>query len=112
MISRALSGLAVVTFPMAKNSGLAASFSGQAQKKTVAVTMWCCLVLAEGWILYAGGAAAASMTAVGAALTFLYYYCMAKKEFGGITGDLAGYFLQVCELVLTAVLAAVARFAI
>ena len=57
-------------------------------------------------------AAAASMTAVGAALTFLYYYRMAKKEFGGITGDLAGYFLQVCELVLTAVLAAVTRFAI
>ena len=52
------------------------------------------------------------MTAVGAALTFLYYYRMAKKEFGGITGDLAGYFLQVCELVLTAVLAAVTQFAI
>ena len=68
--------------------------------------------MAEGWILYAGGAAAASMTAVGAALTFLYYYRMGKKELCGITGDLAGYFLQVCELVLTAVLAAVTQFAI
>lgn len=111
VITRALSGLAVVTFPKAKNSGLAASFSGQAQKKAVTVTMWIALVLAEGWILYTGGAVAASMTAAAAALTFLYYYRMSQKEFGGITGDLAGYFLQVCELVLTAVLAAVSRFA-
>ena len=109
VITRALSGLAVVTFPMAKNSGLAASFSGQAQKRTVAVTMWLYLVFTECWILYTGGIAAAVMTAAAAALTFLYYYRMSKKEFGGITGDLAGYFLQGCELVLTAVFAAVSR---
>jgi adenosylcobinamide-GDP ribazoletransferase len=27
---------------------------------------------------------------------------MAYREFGGITGDLAGWFLQVCELVIAA----------
>lgn len=80
VITRALSGLAVVTFPMAKNSGLAASFSGQAQKRTVAVTMWLYLVFTECWILYTGGIAAAVMTAAAAALTFLYYYRMSKKN--------------------------------
>jgi adenosylcobinamide-GDP ribazoletransferase len=30
---------------------------------------------------------------------------MAMKEFGGVTGDLAGCFLQICELVCLAVLA-------
>jgi len=25
---------------------------------------------------------------------------MSKKQFGGVTGDLAGYFLQICELAL------------
>ena len=30
--------------------------------------------------------------------TFLYYRLMAFRQFGGITGDLAGYFLQLCEL--------------
>ena len=29
---------------------------------------------------------------------FFYYYKMSVQNFGGITGDLAGWFLQVCEL--------------
>ena len=33
-----------------------------------------------------------------AAFTFFYYKKMSIKNFGGITGDLAGYFLQICEL--------------
>jgi len=35
---------------------------------------------------------------VGAAISLLLYCCVSKHEFGGITGDLAGYFLTVCEL--------------
>ena len=31
-------------------------------------------------------------------LIFFYYRHMAVKEFGGVTGDLAGFFLQICEL--------------
>ena len=31
-------------------------------------------------------------------LVFLYYRLTAYKKFGGITGDLAGWFLQLCEL--------------
>lgn len=50
VISGALSGLAVVTFRWRRTADSPRAFSGQAQKKTVAVTMWCCLVLAEGWI--------------------------------------------------------------
>ena len=33
-------------------------------------------------------------------LVFFWYYRMSVREFGGITGDLAGYFLQICELAL------------
>ena len=32
------------------------------------------------------------------------YHQVAKKQFGGITGDLAGWFLQITELTLTAVI--------
>ena len=35
-----------------------------------------------------------------AALEYLYYYKMSQKEFGGITGDLAGFHMQLCELVI------------
>ncbi|MBR5017541.1 MAG: adenosylcobinamide-GDP ribazoletransferase, partial [Spirochaetia bacterium] len=31
-------------------------------------------------------------------LVFLYYRLTAYKKFGGITGDLAGWFLQLAEL--------------
>ena len=35
---------------------------------------------------------------VGATLACLYYVATAKRQFGGVTGDLAGLFLQLCEL--------------
>ncbi|MBO4523824.1 MAG: adenosylcobinamide-GDP ribazoletransferase, partial [Ruminococcus sp.] len=39
---------------------------------------------------------------VAALITMIYYHHMAYKEFGGVTGDLAGWFLQVCELSVAA----------
>ena len=41
-----------------------------------------------------------------AGMVFVYYRHICYHQFGGVTGDLAGYFLQVCELaMLTAVMA-------
>ena len=34
----------------------------------------------------------------GAILCLVYYRISAYKNFGGITGDLAGWFLQMCEI--------------
>ena len=42
-------------------------------------------------------------------LTVMYYHHIAYKEFGGITGDLAGWFLQMCELVIALTAAVVFR---
>ncbi len=42
----------------------------------------------------------------GAGCVFTRYYVVAKKQFGGITGDLAGWFLQKCEIWMLAALAA------
>ena len=40
-----------------------------------------------------------------AALAVLWrYHAVSRKQFGGITGDLAGWFLQITELTLTAVI--------
>ena len=33
-------------------------------------------------------------------LVFIYYYFMSVNKFGGITGDLAGWFLQNCEIAM------------
>lgn len=105
VLSRTLSALAIVTFPMAKGSGLAAAFSGSADKKRVRNVMIFYLLILTGLYLWSGGVCG-SLCIAAAGLMFWYYYHMSKKVFGGITGDLAGYFLQMCELViaLTAVL--------
>lgn len=99
-LSRALSGYAVAIFPCAKDSGLAATFSESADKKRARILLALQGILCAGIMMWFK--LAAGIAAVGAALLcFLYYYQMSKKKFGGITGDLAGWFLQICELCMT-----------
>jgi adenosylcobinamide-GDP ribazoletransferase len=101
ILSRALSGLAVVTFPLAKNSGLAATFSNEAKKRLTRNVMIVFIILcAIGMLLLNRKLGVIGLIA--AFIAFLYYYRISVKEFGGITGDLAGYFLQLCELIVAA----------
>lgn len=99
VFTRALSGLSVITFPKARTDGLAAAFSAQAGRKGTCAVMVLWLLLSGGCFLDAGGAMGAALLA-GGGICFYWYYKMALKEFGGITGDVAGYFVQCCELVL------------
>ena len=101
MLSRSLSGISVVSFRAAKNSGLLRTFQDGAQKKRVRVVLivWACVC--GGIMLYLSWKTAVIVILV-ALFVFLYYYRMSRKQFGGITGDLAGYFLQVCELAMLA----------
>ena len=98
-VSRAFSGLSVVSFPCAKSSGLAAGFSETAVKRAVKITMGMFLAVCAVLMFVLSPGAAAGMW-LAALLSFWYYHRMSGKEFGGITGDLAGFFLQVCELVM------------
>ena len=99
---RALSGLAVAAFPLAKNTGLAHTFASAADRSTVrhvlfglAFALCAALTALGGWGL-----------ALAAVLIFIRYYVVSKKQFGGITGDLAGWFLQKAELWMLAALCA------
>ena len=101
MFSRSLSGISVVSFRAAKNSGLLRTFQDGAQKKRVRVVLivWACVC--GGIMLYLSWKTAV-IVILAALFVFLYYYRMSRKQFGGITGDLAGDFLQVCELAMLA----------
>lgn len=99
VLTRALSGLAVVSFPKAKEDGLAAVFSKAASEKVVQAVMVVYVMASGGYMVLCGGITGV-VCLIGAAVTFFLYYKMSVREFGGITGDLAGYFLQICELVL------------
>lgn len=95
-LSRVLSGIAVVSFPSAKQEGTLYLFADKAHKRVVRTALYgqgiLCIVFMLRTSLMAGGMAAAA-----ALLTFAYYYYRSKKEFGGITGDTAGYFVTLCE---------------
>lgn len=101
VLSRSLSGISVLTFPHARTDGLASTFSKHAKRKTTLVVLSCFLLASACIMIWlqpvCGG------LGVGSALLFFFYYQrLALREFGGVTGDLAGYFLQMCELILAA----------
>lgn len=107
VISRALSGWAVTMKKGAKKDGLAAAFRNPAKEGAVWVSTGIYLLTCGAILFLSGGFRYLLVTAAAAGTVFFYYLRMAKKEFGGITGDLAGWFLEVCELtVLTAATAA------
>ena len=96
-LERALSGLAITRFPLAKNTGLAHTFATAADRRTAGrVLMLECAGAAAGMIAL-GGIAGLAMTGA-AMLVFWRYRVTADREFGGLSGDLAGWFLQRCEL--------------
>lgn len=98
-LSRCLSGFSVTAFPCAKDSGLAATFANGADKKRAGKVLIGEGILAIAvmiWVSIPLGIAAV----VAALLTFWWYHHMSVEKFGGITGDVAGCFLQVCELMI------------
>lgn len=105
--SRILSGLSVVTLRKARKDGMAATTADAAQKnvKWILAAELVAFAAAELWIDPLTGA----LCLLAGAAVFAYYRSMSYRLFGGITGDLAGYFLQVCELVLLIVAVAAGK---
>ncbi len=101
-LSRSLSGFAVASFPLAKDTGLAHTFASAADKKRVRVILLlisfglCISLCLCGWN--------GIFMVMAALVSFFVYYQMAVKEFGGLSGDLAGWFLQTTELWMLSIL--------
>jgi adenosylcobinamide-GDP ribazoletransferase len=106
LLSRSLTGLALVAFPCASQNGLAAVFAGNTRKKPVRIILGLfsliCLLAAFRLDIWAGMPAA-----IWAVLSFYWFHRVSKKNFGGLTGDLAGFYIVVYEtgmIVLAAIL--------
>lgn len=97
VLSRTLSGIGAVCFKSAKNKGTLQSFVKSAHRKiTLSALVIIAVVIAVTmayFSLYSGLSAI-----VGAAVCLIFYRFSSYKNFGGITGDTAGWFLQICEL--------------
>ena len=99
-ISRALSGIAVTCFPKAKKDGMLSAASANEDKKIVLI---CLLVQLAGAVIFMFCASSFKMlysvSALAAVLLlFVWFYFMSRREFGGVTGDLCGFFVAVAEL--------------
>ena len=109
MVSRCFSGISVMTFPKARKDGTVAEFSKKAEEikvRNVLIFYLVLLFILMVWIQPVMGILAFA----GAMLLFLYYHHMAIKYFGGITGDLAGFFLCICEVGMALILAVTSVF--
>lgn len=105
ILARALSGIAVFVFPKAKKNGMLHDEYSSAEKaftrgivlKALLVEAAICILIMIlidpvcGLFVSASGLAA-----------FVYYRQKSLKEFGGITGDTAGYFVVVSEIAMCA----------
>lgn len=100
VMARALGGLAGTAFPMSGGKGLLASFrAGAAGKAPWILGGWAALAGAGMiWLSPVSG----GLCALAAAGCLLYVYRMARREFGGMSGDLAGYLITVSQPVLLA----------
>jgi len=105
--SRALSGISVTYFPKAKKEGMVYTSSNTEDKKVVGFFLIVQLIMSlilmfillwPSWIYFASAL-------ISLICTFIYYYKMSVKQFGGITGDLSGYFVVISELVSIIVIA-------
>lgn len=103
ILSRALSAWALAVLKGAREQGMLDDFSRVTRIRMVSVSGGIYALLCMSiWILTIGWLTL--LCAAAAALCVLGYRRMAYRQFGGVTGDLAGWFLQVTELVLTAVI--------
>ncbi len=104
ILSRALSGVSVLRFPQARKAGdgLVATFSENAKRNVDFVFLLGYIIVVSIFLAILGGISGAAVV-ITALLVFVYYHHMTLEKFGGITGDLAGYFLQLVELLMALV---------
>lgn len=109
ILSRALSGISVVSFQSAKKEGILNTCAEGAGKTVVKVFLGIQFLAGVLLELYISIPAGISVTAV-CLISFLYYRYRSYKEFGGTTGDLAGCFVTMCELAVAVAAAVGSRF--
>jgi adenosylcobinamide-GDP ribazoletransferase len=97
VVSRGLSAVSAVTFRSAKKDGSLQSFVRPAHRNiTLAMDIASAVagIAVQTVLLPVQGAAAA----LAALLVMAYHRYSSYRRFGGITGDLCGWFLQLCEI--------------
>jgi adenosylcobinamide-GDP ribazoletransferase len=92
VMSRAAGAFAGSVFSSSKSGVMLETLRGSASNKSNVV----CAVFAV--LFFFAGAVFAPISAVFIVLCTLYVFFMSKKEFGGMSGDIAGFLISISEL--------------
>lgn len=110
VISRCCSGIATLAFPKSADKGMLAAFAEGADVRHALVVLAVELVaVAAASVAIAPAYGLALLVA--SAVCLAWVHRIAMREFGGMSGDLAGWFLQVAELAMYVILAVLAHVA-
>lgn len=103
ILSRCLSGLCSLCFPAVGGPGMLRSFRDGAEKRPAVLLLFLFSIFcAVGMLLlfWPGGCA----MLIAALLSVAALYLVSRRHFGGMRGDLAGWFLQLAEISMLAAL--------
>jgi len=99
VVSRAMSAFFVSVLPAARPDGMAKAFKDAQDEAGVDAVKRASVAWAVGFgLLMVWLAPTGAVIALCWAAAAVLLYMRVIKRFGGVTGDLAGWFLQVCEL--------------
>ena len=99
VLSRILSGTISVVYPKSDREGLLRTFTLSADKKPAVAILLILLLLCAAALIWVQPVTGAAMV-LGGLLTALWMKRLSAKQFGGMSGDLSGYFLQLAELIM------------
>ena len=92
-LSRCLCGISAVSFPLAKKEGMLYTFADSSRKKIVKGSLFLQSAVCIGLMCFLSFPAGPTVAAA-AVLTLVYYFYRSRKEFRGVTGDTAGFFVS------------------
>lgn len=99
ILSRCLSGIATLSFPASSESEMLASFHDSARKQASIIALAIIFIACSAIMIWIQPLIACIMIGCGA-LCLIATYVFAKTQFDGMSGDIAGAFLQMAELIM------------
>ena len=102
---RTMSGIVSIAYPGSSNEGLLSTFRGSANKKGALIILFALLAACIACAYVFAGWFASTLFVGVTAVISLYLHVMSKRQFGGMSGDLSGFYLQILEIALLAMVA-------
>ncbi|MEE1158280.1 MAG: adenosylcobinamide-GDP ribazoletransferase [Atopobiaceae bacterium] len=107
-VSRCCCGFIAIFAHASSSRGMMASIGETARRGNVAPALGCMLALACGYLLWYNVVVGLAIIAV-AACILVGVLRMAQREFGGMSGDLLGFYVQVTEIATLATVVCTGR---